>query len=178
MYSLIHKYFAIHNQIALPEFGSFHIVNNTAILDDENLLHAPTSNVVFNSEPTLVADKKLYHFLMHELNVEEIEAIKKLHEFICEIKKNASEGNEIDFTGIGKIVMNANGSFKFQQKKNTFNYTPIIQISKIHNSIVDNYFNDSKNSDSIENKKDKSWIFVIVLAMIAFAAILIKLNID
>jgi len=177
MHSLVHKYFALHHQIVLPGIGSLQIIPQTASIDDENKLHAPLNNFAFNSETTLLADKAFYNFLSKELEVEQIEAIKKFHEYIYEIKATASEGNVIQFNGIGTISKQSDGTFTFQQEKNAFDFFTTIQLSEKPNTSVDNNLVDSTISNSNENQKDKWWVYAIVLAVVALAAILIKFNI-
>ena len=111
------------------------------------------------------------------MEVEQIEAIKKFHEYIYEIKATASEGNVIQFNGIGTISKQSDGTFTFQQEKNAFDFFTTIQLSEKPNTSVDNNLVDSTISDSNENQKDKWWVYAIVLAVVALAAILIKLNI-
>ena len=177
MHSLVHKYFVLHNHVILPGIVSLQIIPQASTIDEENKLYPPINNFIFNSETTLLADKTFYHFLSKELGFEEIEAIKKFHEFIYEFKSSASEGNAIQFPGIGKISKQANGTFEFQQEKSSLDFFPTIQLSEKPNTTVENNLADSTISDSNENQKDKWWVYAIVLAVIALAAILIKFNI-
>jgi hypothetical protein len=177
MQSLVHKYFVLHHQIVLPGIGSLQIIPQTSSIDVANKLYPPINNFVFNSETTLLADKTFYHFLAKELEVEQIEAIKKFHEYIYEIKATASEGNVIQFNGIGIISKQADGTFTFQQEKSVFDFFPTIQLPEKPNTSVHKELADSTISDASEIQHDKWWIFAIVLAVVALAAILIKLNI-
>lgn len=177
MQSLIHKYFVLHHQIVLPGIGSLQIIPQIASIDDGNKLHAPVNNFVFNSEATLLADKTFYDFLAKELEVEQIEAIKKFHEYIYEIKATASEDNSIQFNGIGSISKQSDGTFVFQQEKSSFDFFPVIQLPEKPKNSANNELADAAISETSESQHDKWWIYAIVLAVVAFAAILIKLNI-
>ena len=79
--------------------------------------------IIFIKQTEIIKkNREIYNFLSKELEVEQIEAIKKFHEYIYEIKATASEGNVIQFNGIGTISKQSDGTFTFQQEKNAFDF--------------------------------------------------------
>jgi nucleoid DNA-binding protein len=186
MYPMIHKYLLQHKKVSIPGIGHFTIETKPASIDHEqNILHAPQQYISFKSE-TALADRVFYNFLAKELHIEEIDAIKKFHEFTYQLKSDINNGDGVQFNGIGLLKKQPYGSFIFKAENALNNYFATILLpvftNNIHDSPLQHLQLKNENFGDIElipmdNAEAKSsywWIYAILLAIAGIAAICYK----
>lgn len=183
---MIHKYLLQHKKVSIPGIGHFMIETKSASIDvEQNMVHAPQQYISFKSE-TALADRVFYNFLAKELHIEEIEAIKKFHEFTYQLKSDINHGEGVQFNGIGSLKKQPDGSFVFEAENALENYFANISLPAIINNVHDSpiqhlqlkneNFTDIELTpvDEAEVKPDYWWIYAIVLAIAGIAAIWYK----
>lgn len=174
MYAFIHQYFATHQLVLLPGLGSLQVLHQCAYLDDNGNLHAPTQKIVFTNQKTELANKNLYQFLASALQVEEIVAIKKFHEFIYECKDIIAKEHCLTFPSLGTFTKDENQNIVFTQADNTFiNYQPI-QLSDTSIKIIQSSHTNNNVTITSKTKADYWWIYALILFAIAMVAIILK----
>lgn len=186
MYPMIHKYLLQHKKVSIPGIGHFAIETKSASINGEqNVLLAPQQYISFKSE-TALADRVFYNFLAKELHIEEIDAIKKFHEFTYQLKSDINNVEGVQFNGIGSLKKQPDGSFVFEAENSLENYFADIHLPEVSTESVETPLQhlqlkneDFSNieltpADEAETKPDYWWIYAIVLALAAIAAIWYK----
>ena len=183
MYPLVYKYLVINKKVSVPGIGNFLIDTAPAFIEQGNQLQPPVSHILFKPE-TALADKKFYEFLAAEMHIDDIDAIKRFHEFAYELKGNASFAEGLQFPGIGTLKKQPNGSFAFQEEKSFVQSYKPIQLSQ---AIVAEK-RSTKETPAIapdysdieltpvaqlddEAIRDFWWVYAIILALIGIGAI-------
>jgi hypothetical protein len=180
MYPLVHKYLVLNRKVSVPGIGNFLIASTPAQVDG-NQLQPPVSHIQFKPE-TALADKAFYEFVAHEMHIDEIDAIKKFHEFAYELKGNASYADGLQFPGIGTLKKQPNGSFAFEEEKRSIElYTalsikPTVSTEKIipreRPAIEPDLSNvELEPTDAPDQPRDLWWLYASILAVIGIAAI-------
>lgn len=188
MYPLVYKYLVLHKKVSVPGVGNFLIDAQPAQIAEEHILQPAVSHILFKPE-TALADKNFYEFLSAEMHIDEVEAIKKFHEFAYELKGNISYADGVLFPGIGTLKKQPNGSFSFDEQSNFIDFYKPIKIAEesvASEAIVERQTSaiepDFSNVELTpvdeldEPKKDYWWVYAIVLAVAGIAAIIYKMQ--
>lgn len=186
MYPMIHKYLLQYKKVSIPGIGHFAFeVKPASINTEQNLLHAPQQYISFKSE-TALADRVFYNFLAKELHIEEIDAIKKFHEFTYQLKSDINNGEGVQFNGIGTLKKQLDGGFVFEPENSLENYFANIHLPEVaaasietpiqHLQLKNEDFSNIELTpvDESDAKPDYWWVYAIVLAVAAVAAIWYK----
>jgi hypothetical protein len=180
MYPLVHKYLVLNRKVSVPGIGNFLIASTPAQVNG-NQLQPPVSHIQFKPE-TALADKAFYEFVAHEMHIDEIDAIKRFHEFAYELKGNASYADGLQFPGIGTLKKQPNGSFVFEEEKMSIElYSPLniastAPVEKIIAKEIPTIEPDFSNVelepvDAPAEQKDLWCVYAIILAVAGIAAI-------
>jgi nucleoid DNA-binding protein len=186
MYPLVHKYLVLHHKVSIPGIGNFSIVREPAAIQGQQLL-APIEHVYFKAE-TALADKSFYSFLAHEMQIDDVDAIKRFHEFAYELKSKISYADSLRFPGIGLLKKQHNGSFSFEEEQEKLPLFETLSVAppppqpeKIIATEIPTITPDFSNLelepvDAVEPKKDYWWLYAALLAMAGIAAIIYYYN--
>lgn len=180
MYPLVHKYLVLNRKVSVPGIGNFLIADTPAKLTDGKLL-PPRNHIQFRPE-TALADKAFYEFVAHEMHIDEIDAIKRFHEFAYELKGNASYADGLQFPGIGTLKKQSNGSFAFEEERSTIELYGTLSITTVapvekpapkeRPEIEPDLSNvELEPADAPAQQRDLWWVYAIILAVAGTAAI-------
>ena len=86
MYDTLRKFLSLHHRLALPGIGYFKVNDVPAQINfTERCINAPSTKIIFTNEHPL-AEKPFYDFLIDELNVDEVEAIRQFSDFTSALR--------------------------------------------------------------------------------------------
>ena len=106
-----------HNCVIIPEFGGFISKRISSRIDyDMGIIHPPSKHVLFNK--FLTADDGLLISSFVHSDKEDYNEVKlKLSNFVVELDKRLSSGEEISFKHIGTLKRSDNGNYSFKQDR-------------------------------------------------------------
>lgn len=174
------KYLFLHRQLSLPEVGNFTISTKPASLDFINKeLHAPAQEIVFTPDVNNDTDEQFYKFIASANNVSEIDAIFLVSKAAKKIRNQLQQYNAAILEGIGTLYKN-DAEISFDPGIKAASYFDTITVERVirenaeHTLLVGEQ--EKKSSEmhellSHEEKIEKWWIPVLVLALIAIAMI-------
>src|ERR1700761_4658891 len=117
MYNVIRKFFALHHHLSLPGIGSFLVETQPSQIDFTNRSISSAKNkIVFNNDK-LPPEKKFYEFLSHELNVDELHAIRSFTNYTSKLQEDLQKHNELYFKGIGTLTKQTSNAYNFQPEE-------------------------------------------------------------
>lgn len=179
MYEFLYQYFTLNKKLSFPGIGEFTIEQQPAKINfSEKLLYPAESLVKFNSTSS-PADKNLFQYLSHVLHTDEIQAIQKFTGYTHYLKDLLNITGTALLPGIGTLT----------KQSNNYSFTPQIQaqpyLSPLHAERVVRkntthkvkVGEDERTSTqmiellSASVKKDRWWLYAIILAAIAIATI-------
>ena len=184
MVHLLYKYLIIHKQVAIPGVGLFYIDRKPARHDIANkVFQSPELNIDFKAGTT-ITDKEFYQFVSKEKGIDEVEAVKHLHDFAHRLKQEVSANKRVELPGMGVLIKNGMGQVSFEAHNALTSYFPPIVEERI---LVDRPAPDITNapltavsqqeeSDTepppSNQRKDYWWVYAIVLGVIGIAIIM------
>jgi nucleoid DNA-binding protein len=181
MVHLLYKYLIIHKQVAIPGVGVFYIDRKPAQHDVANkVFQSPVLNIDFRAGMA-ITDKEFFQFVSRENGIDEVEAVKSLHEFAHLLKQQVSTHKRVELPGMGVLIKNATGQVTFEPTNVLTTYFPPVIEERLFKETKGDSLSDDVNAEQKEalyeqtipssERKDPWWIFAIVLAIIAIAAI-------
>lgn len=185
MHQLIASYLFQTRSCPLDNLGSLSITTTAADPDFTNkIINPPIPNILFQQNELPVTG--LTNFIADSTGCDETEATAALDHFYDQLKTDIADKGSAKLNGIGNLYVDSSGNLQFQQEElpNVF-LQPVIANRVIHpqaehhilvgdkestNTLMTEYFNEEPV------KKDRWWIWAIVLGVIAITLILIYLN--
>ncbi len=106
-----------HNCVIIPEFGGFIAKRVSSQIDfEKGIIHPPSKHLLFNR--FLTADDGLLISSFVQSQKEDYDSIKlKLSNFVSELDKRLSNGEEVSFKHIGTLRRSENGNYTFKQDR-------------------------------------------------------------
>jgi len=169
----LYKYLVLHNQLCIPQLGSFAIKSSNARYDDgSGFLHAPKPILYFTDESGSTSDKTFFDFLANEMGVDEVTAIKLFHDFSYRFRSDLVEKGSVELKGVGTLTKKEDDKIIFQPAHNLADLLPPVKhgealpVANIENESV------TEEETDTEEKKDKWWIYAIILLILGAVALL------
>lgn len=184
MVEILYKYLILNKKASVPGIGVFHIHRQPASLDFSNkAFKSPSARIAF-TEAAVVADKKFYSFLSEEQQIEEAEAVEHFSDFTQSLKENLLTNGSVHLPGFGLLARDIAGRLQFQPAKQLPSFFTDVAAERTIREVSDeDLLADDKRRDneitevvrdknSISWRKNYWWIFAIILAAGAIAAII------
>jgi len=176
MLTALYKYLVLNNIVAIPGVGNFTVVDKPAHIN-ASIIHPPQQLLSFQPG-TALTDKKFYSFLAHEKGVSEVDAVRKFQDFAYQLRKDIQANNHVELTGLGTFTKNATGDLAFQSSLSAGTFFPSIPLKPIPEPVIITSTEKEIEEHGIEVypeeealPKDRWWLWAVVLAILAFAAI-------
>jgi len=182
MHDLVASYLFQTKSCPLPGLGNLSVTTTGARTDfSNNLIIAPSSSIQFETGETDAAS--LLTWLAGKTNTDKQEVAASLVRFCAQLKTNADNGSGASLEGVGNFVVDSNGSLNFvsialpQYFAQPVTAERVIRLDAEHDILV-----GDKRTTNIEMteylneegpKKDRWWIWAIVLGLIAISLILL-----
>ena len=188
MYYVLNKFLSLQHHLSLPGIGNFTVETKPAYIDIANREIEPGISQINFSNEQLPADKLFFHFLTQELNIDEVQAIRRFTDFIAHLQTDIKDGKEIFFKGLGKLKKQSPSTLYFEPEPIT-KCLPALPAERIirknitHTVMVGEA---EKTSDEMhaalqEEKavivEDRWWIPAIILGLIGIAALIYYYNV-
>ncbi len=189
MLQLLYKYLILNKNVTLPGLGVFYIQRHPSSLDYPNKQFiAPSADIAF-AESDDEGDKKLCWFIVNNQHIDEQSAIQNLNRFASEIKEKLRSTGTVQLPGIGILTTDRAGCIHFKQVQRPASFyrnvasermmravsTEDSQISVIKedNHVIKEVEVEEAEFDtgSSLGKRDYWWVYSIIVASIAVAAI-------
>jgi hypothetical protein len=185
MVHLLYKYLIIHKQVAIPGVGIFYIDRKPATHDVANkVFQSPVLNIDFRAG-TAITDKEFFQFVSKEEGIDEVEAVKHLHEFAHRLKQQVSANKRVELPGMGVLIKSGSGQVSFEPNDAiTAYFPPVIEERLFKESPSPATPNETITIELQQEQlydqeafpssapKDYWWLFALILAAIGIAAII------
>ncbi len=181
MFQLLYQYFVLNGHVSIPGVGNFTVEHIPARIDFINsCIQAPSHLVKFKNE-TAFADKKFYEFAAAEMKADEIDAIKKFHEFAYQLKSDVNTYKEVVLPEMGILKKDMLGALIFEPTPVLHNYFPTASIEHSEeeltytpNELIEGeevQVHEEISEEEALVKRDYWWIYAIILGIAGIAAI-------
>ena len=180
MHDLIASYLLQNKSCPLPGLGNLSVTTTGARTDfSNNVIIAPVSSIQFEAGETDTAS--LLTWLARQSNAEKQEVARTLDNFCSQLKNDVAKDSGANLEGVGNFVVDSEGDINFtpielpKHLMQPVTAARVIRLDAEHNILVGDkqttntemteYFNEE------EPKKDRWWIWAIVLGAIAVALV-------
>ena len=185
MHHLIASYLFQNKTCPLPGLGTLSVVAGTADADFVNtVIKAPVPSIVFDTKETDAGT--LIDFIAAKTNTTVLQAIESLAALTNSLKAAAITNKPATITGVGNFFTDEKGRVNLRQDPLPAVFLPAVKAARvIHpeaehqllvgdkettNTLMTEYFTETPV------KKDRWWIWAIVIAAAALLTILYYLN--
>ncbi len=185
MFPLMYKYLMLHEKVCIPGVGIFYKERQPAKLDFSNKLFQPPVHTIYFKEEPVQADKRFYTFASKEQGIDEVEAIRRFHDFAFRFKDSIHHNEETTLPGLGTLKRSEKGKLVFESEAIVAKYFPATPAERIvrkqaeHNLLVGdrsttNTAMQEMLVDEVTVTKKTRWLIAaVILAVVAIAAIVV-----
>lgn len=114
MYQELYQFLLQHKQLPVPGIGTFLLERKPAVIDFPNkLILPPQYAVALETEHSSPCKKHFYCWLSKLLGMSDREAIVRFNDFAFDLKKQVSNGDTIQWDGVGTISKGFGDQVKF-----------------------------------------------------------------
>jgi hypothetical protein len=187
MHQLIASYLFQNKTCPLPGLGTLSVTKTTASSDFLNkLITGPQQNINFENAESDASN--LLDYIALKTNTTVLKAIENLGQFCSNLKMAALINNPATVDGVGNFFTDTEGKINFKPQSVASFFQPTVQAAwVIHseakhnilvgdkettNTVMTEYFNE----EEAVVKKDRWWIWAIILFVIALLALLFYVN--
>ena len=182
MHDLIASYLFQNKKCPLPGLGNLSIVTTEAQSDfSNNAINAPVSSIQFSAGDT---DAESFSaWFASKTNTDKYEAATKLDSFCGKLKHNAAENAGANLEAIGNFVVDGEGNISFNSVELPKEFMQpvvaerVIRLDAEHSILVgDKETTNIAMTEYLNEetpKKDRWWIWAIVLGAVAVSLILL-----
>ncbi len=175
MYAELYQYLISYKQVALPGIGTFSLERKPAENDFSNKRINPPVYSVNLHFPAKTPSGKFYQWLSGVLSISEANAINAFNDFALDIKNKISNGEIIDWSGVGTLSRGLAGEIKFKSAVNNLGYEEPVTAEKVIRQKAEHMVRvgeDQKTSAEMtellnqpEEKKSYWWAYALTLAL-------------
>ena len=181
MYSAIKKFLALHHHLSLPGIGNFSVETNAAKVDFVNRVINPPSNQIKFSSEKLRPEKLFYNFLALELNIDEVQAVRRFTDFSTQLQSDIQQNKPVVLKGIGALK-SSSGEIIFEPEMMP-EYLPVLTAERVirkNTTHIIKVGEEEKTSEEMQTVlqekeqiilEDRWWIPALVFALMGIAGI-------
>jgi len=177
MYDKLYQYLILHKELPVPGIGTFLLERKSAEVDFPNKKINPPSYSISMQPGSHLTGRDFFSWLAHALDITDREAIFRFNDFAFEMKKQVSEGMDINWNAVGSIKKGQGADVKFT----AFASAVILEKSIIAEKVIREkpehmvrVGEDQKTSVEMtemlshkEKKKEFWWAFALAVALLA-----------
>ena len=182
MYKAVRKFLALNHHLALPGIGNFNVEIVPAQIDIANRTILPSSTQIKFSNEKLPAEKFFYNFLARELNVDELQAIRRFTDFTTQLQSDLQEDKPVVLKGIGELKKQTSNVINFKSEKLSEYYPALIAERVIRKNAIHTIKvgEQEKTSDEMQTAlniqqeivhEERWWIPAVIFAVIGILSI-------
>ncbi len=177
MLNELYHYLILNKIAAIPGVGNFAITSKPAHIDS-GIIYPPQQQLLFQ-QGTALTDKKFYTFLAEQIKISEVDAVRKFQDFAYQLRKDIQSNSQVELSGLGIFKKEATGELAFESTLSLHQFFPTIKLNELAESVLPTpHSNQEIEEHGIEVypedevvKKDRWWIWALILTIIALAAI-------
>jgi nucleoid DNA-binding protein len=169
MLNVLYKYLLLNDHVGIPGIGNFTVARTAADFQGSTIL-PPRQQISFQPGSALT-DKNFYHFLAGEKNISEVDAVRRFQDFAYELKKDIQANPFVEFAGLGSLRRNNTGELYFEPAIVADKYFPVLTPEQRTSHDSETYNVPEEMEREEVARKDRWWIWAIVLGLLAVAAI-------
>jgi hypothetical protein len=179
MQQALYKYLIIHKKLHLPGIGSFTVEEVNSRIDfSRDQLIAPAQVIRFSNEHA-PAGHSFHQFIASECHLPETAAVQQFNDLLYSFRS----GEAIQLQGIGKLNKTFANQYSFQPAYETADYLPVLPLREklpvkqapVADTVVnETVVADTEEPEAEDTPKNRWWIWALVIAILAIAAILAK----
>lgn len=113
MYAELYQYLILHKQLSVPGIGTFLLERKPAESDFLNKQVKPQSFCMVLQQVADSPRSGFYKWLGNALGISDRDAVIRFNDFIFEAKKQISNGDIVNWNGVGTISKGLAGEIKF-----------------------------------------------------------------
>ncbi len=180
MQSIITPYFLQSGECSLEQIGTISISSKPAELDIVNKQILPPFEEIIFTEDATQSSPGLIKYIAQKKGYSADVAESILTDFCNEWKDRLADGESFVFETLGSLQKNNDGNIYFKRTETTQFLKPVIAERVLHENAEHNVLIGDKEISSsmiteynIEEpiKKSKWWLWALILAVVAFAAL-------
>ncbi len=175
MYAELYQYLISYKQVALPGIGTFSLERKPAENDFSNKRINPPVYSVNLHFPAKTPSGKFYQWLSGALSIPESNVVNAFNDFVLDIKSKISNGEIIDWSGVGTLSKGLAGEIKFKPAVTNLGYEEPVKAEKVIREKAEHMVRvgeDQKTSAEMtemlnqpEEKKSYWWAYALALAL-------------
>ena len=182
MDKLLASYLFQNRYCPLPGLGNLSVMSTAAITDFSNKkITAPAATIYFSAHEGIATD--LVSYIAQKTNSNTYEATEAFDHYCDNLKNELTNNSSATLEGIGNLQVDAAGHISFEPVLMPVAFSPSVTAERVvhpaaehsilvgdketTNTVMTEYFNE------VPVKKDRWWIWAIVLAALAIATIII-----
>jgi hypothetical protein len=181
----LHKFLALHHVLNIPQLGSFVIAQEPAQPDKASgLLFAPKYPIRFSEKETPLPETVFFDFLSTEMQVDTATAIHSFYVFCNNLRGTLEQKGIAVLEGIGRIIKREE-ELVFTPESNLLELLPPVAWTDTEQAVSPKQAQKARKEPLAETvveeieetetvKRDRWWIYVIVLALAGLLALLIR----
>ncbi len=177
MYPELFQYLLLHKQLPMPGIGTFSLERTPARIDFPNKLMYPPVYHFSLRENTDSPSRNFFNWLGKALHISDRDAIIRFNDFSFDMKKQITEGDIINWKGVGTIRKGPVGEVKFIPAEPTIHEDPLpatrVLREKAEHSV--RVGEDERTSAEMvemlapqEKKRSWWWATALVAGLLAF----------
>ena len=185
MHQLIASYLFQYKECPLPGLGTLTVTAGKAETDFLNTaVNAPLPTILFDTKENEASS--LLDYIAAKTNDDALHVVEKLSQFCNTLKSAVIVGNTATLKGVGDFFSDASGKIKFKANSLPAAFLQPVKAERVihpeseHHMLVGDKETTNKHMNEYFSetpvKKDRWWIWAIVLGAIALIALLLYLN--
>jgi hypothetical protein len=176
MYAELYQYLLQHKKLTVPGIGTFLLNRQPAFSDFPNrLIHPPAYSISLSEEAAPVSSQ-FYNWLGALSGTSARDAVVRFNDFSFDLKKKISEGDEINWHGIGAIRKGLADGIKFMPYNPSVIEAPVTAEKVIRQKAehMVRVGEEEKTSEEMtallnkeETKKNYWWVWAAAIALLS-----------
>ena len=128
---LLHEYFVQNGSLNLPGIGVFRLMRVSAQVDIANRKILPPSYTVRFDNRGEAPSKDLFAYLSMRTGANDLEAVRLLNHFAFDMKDRLQRGEQVEWSGFGRLQPDKGSGFGFEPDRMTFDFTSEVRAHRI-----------------------------------------------
>jgi hypothetical protein len=188
MFDVLNSYLFQHRSVSIPGMGTIYLESLPASIDNHGTQLLPPLYYFRFDKYFDAPDKEFFAFLSSQLGLLDFEAIRRYTEFSFNIREQMDRNGVIDWKGVGALKKDSEGNVSFESSLGNPVFLQPVPANRVihpdarHVLLVGDTertnieMNQWLQQEEVEEKKDKWWIYALILGAVSLMIILIHFS--
>ncbi len=177
MYAALYKYLIQYKELSLPGIGTFMLHRKPATIDFPNKMINPAAYAITLQFPASAPSTGFFAWMAGALNISDREAVMRFNDFAFDLKRKISEGDSIEWNGVGTLNRGLAGEVKFVPAAKEYVFEKPVKAEKVIREKSDHMVRvgeDERTSAEMtellhgqHEKKSYWWAWALVAGLVA-----------